>query len=247
MGLKESVNNNRFHGAFNALRDQGYTIISPEYTLARRGQSPFPACIKDGLDVFRWINQNANTYDLDIRNVGVFGESAGAHIALMAALMQHDSLPNQPLQYIVDVYGPTDLEALYKMPILDSLEVLLAKLPSRFGECLDITQSLFGFDPKLDTTLTQTFMMRYSPIEYVHAQTPPVLIIHGDADQIVPISQSVVLAAKLNLYQVASETHSIPQMDHALRKATDLEKDQIQTWIKEFIVNHYNPGATQMP
>lgn len=49
-GDKVSVNNNRFNEAFNALRNAGYAIVSPDYALARNGNSPFPENIKDSYD-----------------------------------------------------------------------------------------------------------------------------------------------------------------------------------------------------
>ena len=86
MGIKESININRFNDAINRLRQQGYAVISPEYTLADDGKSPFPDCIIDARDVLVWIKNNAEIYHFDLQNVGLFGESAGAHIALMTAL-----------------------------------------------------------------------------------------------------------------------------------------------------------------
>jgi acetyl esterase/lipase len=84
-GFKESVNSNRFNEVFNRLRAEGYAIISPNYTLAREGVSPFPDCIRDVFEVMHWVENNAETYQFDLRNVGIFGESAGAHISMMVA------------------------------------------------------------------------------------------------------------------------------------------------------------------
>ncbi|MDP5138974.1 MAG: alpha/beta hydrolase, partial [Spirosomaceae bacterium] len=84
-GRKESINMTRFSGAVNMLRESGYAVISPEYTLAEEGKSPFPDCINDIADAVEWTRANAETYKFDVNNFGIFGESAGGHIAMMNA------------------------------------------------------------------------------------------------------------------------------------------------------------------
>ncbi|MEI9917436.1 MAG: alpha/beta hydrolase [Bacteroidota bacterium] len=76
-GSKSGINFNRFNGAINELRDKGYTIICPDYTLAGNGKSVFPQCILDIYDAIDWTKKNASAYSLDVTNLGILGESAG--------------------------------------------------------------------------------------------------------------------------------------------------------------------------
>ncbi len=238
-GSKESININRFNGAVNQLRDHGYTVISPEYTLARDNKSPFPECIQDGFDVINWIHQNADSLNLDMDYFGIIGESAGAHIAMMNAYAQPEDFgrtyAKTALDFVVNVYGPNDLLDLYHSNTIDSVERVLAGLPDFLHKRLDLPQMIFGFDPSHDTAAVKAFTSKYSPINYLNEETPPTLIIHGTEDLLVPVNQSKLLHQKLNELQVDNEWYELPKVNHAFVGASDSTKSKIQDWIFNFI------------
>lgn len=245
-GAKEAININRFNGAINQLRDKGYAVVSANYTLASREQSPFPACIIDAFDAIKWVETHATDYHFDLENVGVFGESAGAHIALMAAFsdvndFSPSSKSNIELDYIVDVYGPTHLESLYETNLVDSLTVIIDKAPERLQACINIPEHLFGFNPKEDSIRTKEFTAHYSPLYYIHNNVPPLLIIHGEEDRVVPLQQSSLLIEKLDEMHLDYEYHEIENMDHAFIGASKEQREDVQNWISSFIMNQYNP------
>jgi acetyl esterase/lipase len=241
-GRKESINFNRFNGAINQLRDSGYAVISPSYTLAENNLSPFPDCIQDAFDVLQWLVDYADLYHLDTSNVGVLGESAGAHIALMTAFADPKdfSAPNSAIQlkYVVDVYGPTDLKSLYRMQHTDSLDLILSKLPSYLQSYMDISPMIFGFDPELNKEKAESFMYTYSPINYVKRSNIPLLIIHGEQDQVVPPQQSILLQHKLDSLQNPYAIKFVENADHAFYGASEDQKNEIQEWIVNFIISN---------
>ncbi|UXP32550.1 alpha/beta hydrolase [Reichenbachiella agarivorans] len=242
LGRKEAININRFNDAINTLRENGYTIVSPAYTLAHEGKSPFPACIIDGFDALKWIKTHAQQYNLDLDNVNLMGESAGAQIAMMLSYSDpydfgiDHSMPT--IRSVVDIYGPSDLQSLYYSQSIDSLQSLLAKVPGSIAKNLDITQQICGFDPKSDSLRAQEFMAKYSPVRYITSQASPTLIIQGDADIIVPHSQSEILNQRLTDFGVDHAYYSLEGMGHALRLATDAQKDSMQIWIPDFVMKH---------
>lgn len=239
-GLKEGINFNRFNQAANELRNAGYAIISINYTLANSNQSPFPACINDAVDAVRWIHQNAELHHFDINNIGLFGESAGAHIAMMTAFAGYfKDMPQVHFNYLVDVYGPNQLTGVYHTPTVDTLYSVLAKLPSPLQSRLDIAKYIFGFDPKQDSVRAMETMSEYSPYNRLTSAAPPTLIVHGDSDRIVPFQQSTALHAKLDSLRVENEIHIVKGVDHAFAKATPQQKSDIQKWIVDFIKRHY--------
>ena len=243
IGRKEAVNYARFNGAFNTLREAGYAIVSPSYTLGKLGNSPFPNCIQDAFDVLDWIKANAEQYNFDINNVGVFGESAGAHLALMVAFGDADIFEKEkvlPLQYVVDVYGPTDLHALYddQQFLIDTIQALAASLPSSLQKRFDLNAYLFGFDPKEDSLQAHIFTEKYSPINYVTNQQIPVLLIHGNVDKIVPLSQTQLLMNRLDSLKIPFDYLELDGVDHGLRGASKPQKDSIQTKVTGFITKH---------
>ena len=242
VGRKESINMNRFNGAIGQLRSKGYAIVSLEYTLATNG-SPFPDCIVDAYDALKWIENNASTYQFDLTNTGLFGESAGAHIAMMTAYSNpesfayHDSVI--PIQYVVDVYGPVDLDLLRKSQMLDSAKSILSQLPNHFKDHLNFEKRLFGFDPNVDTSKALLFTKKYSPIHQVKSSTPPTLIVHGTDDILVPFDQSQELLKVLKSNNVEAELHSLERVNHAFIGASQEQKENVQKWITDFITTNY--------
>lgn len=243
-GSKISVNNDRFNGAFNTLRDQGYAILSPDYTLAEYGKSPFPACLEDAYDVLQWVKAHGEEYNFDFENIGIMGESAGGHIALMSAYheqYQDTAQDRIQLNYVVDVYGPTSLYQLYvdQIPLLDSVDKYTISLPECIRENFDINQYLFGFDPAEDEQKSRAFADPFSPAMKVRADLPPTLMIHGNSDQVVPMSQSEILKVQLDSFRVHNEFHVLEGVDHAFMDATEPQHEQIQDWISTFVVAQY--------
>jgi acetyl esterase/lipase len=66
------------------LAQRGYVAISVDYRLAP--DDKFPAQIHDVKSAIMWTRANAATYDIDASNIGIYGYSAGAHLALLAGL-----------------------------------------------------------------------------------------------------------------------------------------------------------------
>jgi len=227
----------------------GYAIVTPNYSLAGSNSSPFPHCIHDGFDAIQWVYDHKERYNLDSNNLGVFGESAGAHIAMMVAYSNVDSLVI-PTKYVIDIYGPSNLYRLSKTSTIDSLSAIIEKIPSTIiKDKLDIIQYLYGFDPKLDTLKAKYFADQNSPIFNLSSLAPPTLVIHGKEDQIVPINQSMELISTFEALQVYHEEHFLTGVDHAFIGATSLQKDSVQHWIYDFIVKYYdaNNSNTKAP
>lgn len=242
-GRKESINMNRFNGAINMLRESGYAVITPEYTLATKTKSPFPDCIIDAFAAIKWIEDNYDQYHFDLKNIGAFGESAGAHIAMMVSytdpIVFNADPPSISMNYVVDVYGPTDMNGLYNAQAVDSVKILLKKLPESITQYLDITQRIFGFDPDLDSIKTLAFMNNYSPLTYVGNNSPPTIIIQGSDDILVPLDQSVKMDSALTRSDVEHKLYVLEKVNHAFFGASEAQMDSVQNWIVGFIKKHY--------
>jgi acetyl esterase/lipase len=240
-GRKESINMNRFNGAISTLRSEGFTVISPAYTLATPERGAFPDCIQDVIDAIDYSVMRSEEFRLDTTRMGIFGESAGAHIAMMVGFGGGvDSFPKIPkMDYVVDVYGPTNLHEIYRTPLVDSLEVWASKLPESLRGRADLAQQIIGFNPKEDTAKAYRIMDFYSPIRYVDAQSPPTLIVQGEADIVVPPAQSYQLDSALNQNHVNYKTLYLPGVNHAFIGATSDQRKEIQNTISHFVLTHY--------
>lgn len=152
--------------------ENGYSVANIEYRLAN--QSTAPAAIEDVNEAINYLLKNSQTLNFDANKLVLMGGSAGAHLALLAGLQaQHKIFNKQKFKVaaIISKYGPTDL--LTWKPATAPGSASSAWLAAR----------------KNDTA----FVKSLSPVNYVSKNRIPVLFIHGDQDQTVPIRQSETL------------------------------------------------------
>src|SRR5262249_32110326 len=116
---------------------RGIAMASIDYRLT--GEAIFPAQIHDGKTAIRWLHEIAPAYDLDPERIGVWGASAGGHLAALAALSGDGVLePERPehaghttrVAAVVDGYGPIDfLKMDAHRPLLKESELDPAARP----------------------------------------------------------------------------------------------------------------------
>lgn len=245
VGVKESINAARLNGAVNELRAAGYALVSPNYTLARKNTLPFPACIEDAFDAVNWVVENADKYNFDLNNVGLMGESAGAHLAMMVAYANAEDFDKQltvPIDYLVNVYGPTELYELYKqqMPLIQTVKARTQFLPEFLENQFELPERLFGFNPKEDTIKAKAMASLYSPLNFIDEDEPPTFIIHGEKDRLVPFQQAILLKEKLEKQKIKYQFHAMPNTDHGFFHASKEQKSEVQNEISNFIIENYN-------
>ena len=182
------------------LAAEGYVAVSASYRLAPKAK--FPAQIEDAKTAIRFLRENAKTYDIDPERVGVAGFSAGGHLALLAGLADSSAglegtlFPEQSsaVKCVVSFFGPTDLSLYATSPGLEDGYMV----PFLGKEC------------KLDGTIYK----KASPIDYVTKNAPPVLMIHGTFDLIVPIVHSERMLKKLQDAGTTAELVIVPGGGH---------------------------------
>jgi acetyl esterase/lipase len=183
--------NHKDFGLLETLARNGYAAASVSYRLAP--QSKFPAQIEDAKTAVRFLRTNAKKYDLDVDRFGALGFSAGGHIAALLGTTDSNAgfdtkdYPNvsSRVQVVVDFFGPADLALYADTPGIESAFMV----PLLGKECQT--------DPKC--------YKRASPIEYVTKDDPPVLILHGNVDVVVPIIHSENFKKKLDEVGVPNE------------------------------------------
>lgn len=245
-GTKTAINFNRFNGAVNTLRENGYTIVCPDYSQAGEGKSVFPECILDVYEAIEWTKRNAALYNLDTANLGILGESAGAHIGMMIAFpettLQPEKYKKTKFNYLIDIYGPNDLTDIYHGYAVKTLDASIRKVSKVFGNEFDIKEYVLGFDPSKDTLRASELFKKYSPINVVQENKTPVLVIHGKKDRIVPLQQSVTLKSHLDSLKIPNEMHVLSGVDHNFLFATGEQKDSTQVWVSYFVLRNYWRG-----
>ena len=174
------------------LVKHGYALASVDYRLS--GDGVFPAQIRDCNTALDFILSHADSYGIDPKRFVIGGASAGGHLALLLGLARNEKAfganPSLKPFAILDFFGPTDLTT-----ILDEVG------PGHGHQVLeDAQQRLLG-----GSSTNQSDMSRIaSPINYASHGNPPVLILHGDKDDLVPYAQSQRLHSRLDQIGVSN-------------------------------------------
>jgi acetyl esterase/lipase len=178
--------------------EMGFAVVNVGYRLGRTSLAP--AAVEDARCALRWVFRNAEQYRLDTSRIVTTGHSAGGHLSLMTGMLTpaaglDDRCPGneQPnVAAIIDWYGPTDVGDQLEGPNRQNAVVeWFGGMPNRF----DVAK-------------------RVSPLEYVRADLPPILTIHGDRDVTVPYSHAVRLHEALERAGAKHELLTIPGGAH---------------------------------
>ncbi len=179
-------------------------VVSIDYRLS--DEAKFPAPVEDVKTAVRWIRSVANKFGLDADRVGLWGSSAGGHLAACAALSGDDQFQGEEyseyssaVQAVVDGYGPTNFgridEDRAAMPPLgtDAESVAIGHvLPA--GDADSFESRLLGTPVGCSPREVELA----DPVHYVRGECPPFLILHGKADSLIPCQQSQYLFEALN-------------------------------------------------
>ena len=167
-------------------------------------------------------SSRANELNIDVNRIVVMGGSAGGHLALMADMLENDhrfdgncpGVENIKVAAIIDKYGITDVWDWGYGPIKTSRSA---------------TQWLG------DKAKDKAFAQSVSPISYVGKTTPPIFIVHGDADPTVPYQHSVDLHKKLLEAGVKTEFMTIKGGLHG--KFNKEQNSELNKAIMRFLEN----------
>lgn len=182
-------------GRFTTLIGKGYTLF-----MVRHGSSPYfkvPDAVEDVRRAVRFIRVNAKDFGVDAERLGVYGASAGGHLSLMLGTTpdsgdaaNEDPILREPCKVaaVVAYFPPVDLQTIVG--------------PSERFPALDFEKELAD---------------EVSPILHVTNDDAPTLLIHGDKDRLVPISNSERMQAAMKDAGVPVEFITIEGADHGFR------------------------------
>ncbi len=186
---------------------QNLAIVSLDYRLTQT--APFPAQLHDCKGAIRWLRAHADQYRLDADHIGIFGSSAGGHLALLLATVHdHPELEgtvggnndrSSAVQCVCAFYPPTDLN-------------LLVTNPATRSNPQSVVAQLIGgaVDSHLDLARAA------SPLTYVDKNCAPVFLLHGEADTLVPADQSRIMFAALRQAGVEAQLETVPHQGHGI-------------------------------
>ncbi|QNA42940.1 alpha/beta hydrolase [Lacibacter sediminis] len=222
---------------------KGYSVF-----VVMHGSQPryaIPDAINDLKRAVRYIRFNAGKFGIDPNKIGATGFSSGGHLSLILGMADAkiDSLANDPVdrvsskvQAVAVLYPPTDFLNWGK----DSFDILQDKnliKNVRIGEAFNFR----NYDRRArtlnsisDSVQRNKIMKEISPIYSITSDDPPVFIIHGDADGIVPLQQSVSFNAKLKEAGVANKLIVKKGVGHGIEDMLP-EYYQFSDWFDKYL------------
>lgn len=222
------------HEAINAsavrpLLDRGYTV----FAVVHGSQPKFniTEIVPDIHRALRFIRHNSAKYAINPDHLGITGGSAGGHLSLTMGTQGGPGKPDakdpidresSAVQCVACFFPPTDF-LNYSQPGEDAVGV---------GTLKDFKP---GFGPRSDTAEERQKLGReISPIYYIHSNQPPMLIVHGDADKLVPIYQAQQFVAKS---QAVGATAKLIVREGKVHGWQGMDKDQVifADWFDEYL------------
>lgn len=169
---------------------KGYAVALVEYRSS--DIAPIPAQAEDVKTAIRFLRKNGAQYRLKTDKIALWGDSSGAHTALLAGITGNSG-PDTPIyrEYsaevtcIVDWYGPVDMVEMCKdLSVQDHTDP-----NGNFG------MAIGGYSAIAHPEAAE----KANILHYLNPEkaTPPILIMHGDRDHVVPFRQSCLLYHKL--------------------------------------------------
>jgi acetyl esterase/lipase len=162
--------------------EQGYVVVAPTYRLAP--EDIYPAPIEDVFCALGWTLAHADDYNIDTDHIILMGESAGANAVSLLATVDDISLFDSDCAFpIAESFEPLTA-VLYYMPVgLTTCDCNAAKsmVAIFFGIPTFEIDQIVADDPRFANA---------SPLPFLDETDPPMLLIHGTRDDLVPISES---------------------------------------------------------
>ncbi len=211
--------------------EMGFAVVNIEYRLARVALAP--AAVEDGRCALRWVLSNADSYGFDVDRIVVSGHSAGGHLALTTGMLPASA----GLDRRCPVRNPAGGEADAHEP-----EMRVAALVNWYG-ITDVADLVSGPNAKTYAVAWmggradwRAVAERVSPLSYVRSGLPPILTIHGDADDIVPFNHAVRLHQALDRVGSPAKLHTIKEGGHGgFSVEESLAAHRV---IREFLIEH---------
>jgi len=164
-----------------SIARKGYVVATITHRNFMEGH-PAPAFLQDAKTAIRFLRKNAEEYHIDPDRVCFWGTSSGGNTALLVALTGDDPKYktdeyrelSDSVSAAVDCFGPANLVELFEK-VKDSLDPAMANglAGGSISERIDVLREI---SPLLVLQKNKKY--------------PPILLVHGDADTIVPYSES---------------------------------------------------------
>lgn len=188
-------------GLFEKVVAAGMAVATLDYR--HLGEAPFPACVHDVHAALRYLHRYADELGVDASRTGVWGESAGGHLACMASFAPARAAHGDVVDD-VDLLGAVGVQGPQPVP---------AALVAWYTPNDQFHAFLAGWDgpgPAADPGIVRALL----PASQASAWSPPTLVVHGTQDSIVPVEDAHRIHDALIAAGVDSRLAIVQDADH---------------------------------
>ena len=208
------------------LLDAGYTVFAVHHGSAPRFN--VVEAVSDVRAAARHIVTRAAEYQVDANRLGVTGASAGGHLSLMLALNPEgkDEQPSGRRRWLGPQYESAANTAA-------PLAAVVAYFPP-----VDMTAFMSQDERSPQLKISESEAVAISPVKYATEDDPPVLLIHGDVDKVVPIEQSEILVKAMSQNNMNYDLIIMEGAGHGFRGE---QSDQARSAMVAWFDKHLSP------
>jgi acetyl esterase/lipase len=224
---------------WKALLEAGFAVAAVEYRLTN--EAIFPACVHDVHAAVRWLRAYAGTLGISADAITAWGESAGAHLALFLGTNTSDlgvigdegvAGAESGVHGVVAWFAPVDFPHLAEQA---------GAAPGTGADTASSAESRLIGVPLLENPQLAAYA---SPITHVSQLSAPTLLMHGDADTLVPYQQSVSYRDALQAVGVPVKLDIVPGAGHGF---AGIDQEPLIRECVDFLRGVVSSGLGQLP
>lgn len=203
------------------LASRGYVVVGVAYRMS--GEAKFPVAVQDVKAAIRFLRAHATEYNLDPKRIGVWGESAGGYLTALVATscgakefegVGGNANQSSCVQAAVDWFGPIDFTLYQKGASAGAAKDASPSAITKFLGC-DLSQC--------DAAILRSS----NPINFISKTTPPILIMQGAIDKLVPPQQSQAFYDSLKAKGAIAKLILEPGAGHGWEGASAAQSKEI--------------------
>ncbi|PUB26760.1 prolyl oligopeptidase family protein [Elizabethkingia sp. YR214] len=215
--------NRKYDGKISEyLLSQGIAVANLDYRYANFTDTHLPELLDDIDQVVKYLSAHAQEWNTRKNGFSISGGSSGAHVSMMYAYTK-----NPQIKTIVEMCGPvdfTDVQTLQYVKAVNLFDVL---------DKMSGNKTVWNPGDAVPEAYAKT-----SPVKFVNQI--PIMIIHGDKDEVVPVQQAYILEKALKAKGAEYKLVIVPEAGHLITK---LPKDEqvvfsnVAEWLKKYGTN----------
>lgn len=234
-------------GSYKSYTDKGYTVF-----IISHGSQPrynIPEIFSQVQRAIQFIRYYAGKYGIDPERLGVMGHSAGGHLSVSSAVFGKDAMTEEEYRKEYNISKDNKI---------DSIDLASSKIqavacyypPTNFIQYTSADSNWFDFPKVRNVSANGSFiatpdstrdfqnkiLKSISPYYFITKNTPPVLVIHGTDDGLVPYSQSVSLIAELKAHNVPCMLIPKQGKDHGWPYEKQ-DEDACLNWFDKYLLH----------